>query len=214
MTIHGKGPLRDKRSEATAARNWLVRFRCKMPEDLKKAWPDAKVLYPQPYSLKNGMPRVAIPVRDILDFLKVKKSARIIDIGAGFNQVIAGLRDSGYLNGMGIDVLGINGAVRGNFRDLSLKEKFDVIHFSNILDQYSTRDQRFMGHDGQPVELLIAKIWSHLRFSGYLLYWEPLFSDKLHAFLPGLGFVRVELPEPLRNFDHSAYAVWQKRPLP
>lgn len=219
MTIHGKGPVRNMRSKATAARNWLVRFRCKMPEDIKKAWPDAPVLHPHPGPIHHGgiydgKPCMAVKAYEILKFLRVKRTARILDIGAGYNEVIKGLWAFGYLNGLGIDVGGGNETMPLNFRDLPLKEKFSIIHFSLILDQFRTRDQRYTSHFNQPLELFAEKIWHHLRFSGYLLYSEPNPSGTLQRILPELGFVRIELPEALRKSAHFAYAVWQKKPLP
>jgi hypothetical protein len=157
MKINGKGlPKGPKILNVSLPKNW------------KGAWP-ARMRYDSASFDKRYSVRTNLS--PLLHDFKVKKHERILDIGAFKNEIVETLQKKGYYNAIGIDVnpeiLKSPYGKRINFLDLSLNEKYRVVHFSYILSHFG---EALPCYIRPSLQLFATKIYIHLLPEGYLIF--------------------------------------------
>ena len=179
MKINGKGlPIRPKIMKVS------------LPKDLKKAWPVRmrydSASFDQRYSVRTNL-------SPLLHDFKVKKHERILDIGAFKNEIVETLQKKGFYNAIGIDVnpeiLISPYGKRINFLDLSLKEKYRVVHFSYILSHFG---EALPCYIRPSLQLFATKIYIHLLPKGYLIFRDDSpYLLKFRDLLLSIGFKKI-----------------------
>ena len=136
---------------------------------LKKYWPD---LPRRPSVPITEHFRPSMDLSPVLRKLYVQKQDKILDIGAYKNEMVETIQSKGFSKAVGIDVADkILRSAYGrqiNFRDLSLNERYRVIHFSFILDHFPGGS--FNEGKTPELRLLAGKIYFHLLPKGHLLF--------------------------------------------
>ncbi|MFC1767802.1 methyltransferase domain-containing protein [Candidatus Margulisiibacteriota bacterium] len=160
-----------------------------LPKDLKAAWPDSHLikLLSNRFTANMGADYHAKTLtRQVFPQLGVRNDARMLDIGAGTDELMDEVIKGGYPNCRALDASeDIRNSYIGihmNFRDYPIEEKYDVILFSLLLDCEN------------PMDLLAKKIYLHLNKGGFLIFNDPTyFAFTFEWMLKGLGFVRIRL---------------------
>lgn len=187
MTIHGKGPVKSSRSNIRT-----MPMRTQLPKDLKKAWPDPAVKSSVSIFSTFGLKADITPV---LRRLNIRKTDRILDIGAFKNEVVESLQEAGYVNSVGIDInpeiLASRFGRHINIRDLPLSERFHLIYFGNLLNHFP--GGMFCRSDRPSLGLFARKLNLHLEPGGSLVFYENASNapDLAQALLKN-GFRRLE----------------------
>ena len=115
----------------------------------------------------------------ILDKIKLKKSDKILDFGAGDGYLLNKIKDNGYHNVSGIDIYNSNYepelnilSYSGNIDDFPVNESYDVIFSSNVIEHIENQEDYFLLFDK-----ILKKngLQIHIMPTHYWKFWNSLF---------------------------------------
>ena len=115
----------------------------------------------------------------ILNKIKLKKSDKILDFGAGDGYMIKKIEEKGYNSVYGIDILNSNYkpdlnifTYSGNIDDFPTNESYDVIFSSNVIEHIENQEDYFLLFDK-----ILKKngLQIHIMPTHYWKFWNSLF---------------------------------------
>lgn len=176
------------------------------PQFSKSEWPDLTILHYDCVARNKNINKMIRALFLILLYINAQKDTRILDVGAGGNQLAEIFQGNGYVNFRGIDVgpaiINSRFGRRMNIRDLPDEEIYGVIHCASLLDYFP--GGRFNKSDKPSLYLLARKLHYHIKQGGHLIILDT--ANNMREFVKALekaGFKRIENPMPV-------YSIWQK----
>tara|TARA_B110000908_G_C10260557_1_gene458926 strand:+ start:1424 stop:2185 length:762 start_codon:yes stop_codon:yes gene_type:complete len=115
----------------------------------------------------------------VLDKINLKKSAKILDFGAGDGYLVKKMKEKGFHNVYGIDILNSNykpelniSSYSGNIDDFPVNESYDVVFSSNVIEHIQNQEDYFLLFDK-----ILKKngLQIHIMPTHYWKFWNSLF---------------------------------------